>query len=69
VPDDANNTNDVFVHDREMQITERVSTGLGTFTRGFRGVAISAAGRIVAFGAHSVACRTCRVVSEVVRAR
>jgi Tol biopolymer transport system component len=65
VPDDTNDTNDVFVHDREMRITERVSSGLGDYTRGFRGVAISADGRIVAFGAHSVACWTCRVFSEV----
>jgi Tol biopolymer transport system component len=62
VANETNNPNDVFVHDRHERTTERVSTGLDDYWRFFYGVAISADGRIVAFGADPVSniCATCR---------
>ena len=51
VPDDTNNAHDIFVHDRETGVTERVSVASdGTEGNGTSlGVAISADGRFVAF--------------------
>lgn len=55
VPDDTNDTNDVFVHDRQTGTTRRVSVG----ARGFQGdrfseaPALSADGRLVAFRSYA----------------
>ena len=62
VADDTNGWSDIFVHDRHERTTERVSAGLEDYQHNWRGVAISADGRIVAFTAHPVDgfCATCR---------
>ena len=66
VANDTNNLSDVFVHDRHQRTTERVSAGLlDGYSHGFRGVAISGDGRIVAFGARASACWTCKPFADV----
>jgi Tol biopolymer transport system component len=52
VPNDTNNTRDIFVHDRDTGVTERVSLGLGSGQANggpSRNPAISGDGRFVAF--------------------
>ena len=54
VPEDTNNADDVFVHDRQTGITHRVSVdssgNQGNSSSGLWGPAISGDGRYVAFG-------------------